>query len=106
MKFHRYWGEDSKPESQSNPNALSSLLQKIDERRKNKRKIQDSGEIKEAIQTKQEKPSTDEQTPTKKPKLDSPEVEASSERPDPENFTILKNLDFKRIQKVNIIIFV
>ncbi|XP_065217611.1 probable ATP-dependent RNA helicase Dbp73D [Planococcus citri] len=99
-QINRYWGEDPKPEAQSNPNALSSLLQKIEERKKYKRKIQDRNETKEVIQVTPESTPVTEEPPAKKLKSNESKIESSSEPNEPENFTILKNLDFKKIQKI------
>lgn len=84
---------------------MSSLLQKIEERRKIKSRIPDSREAKGTIFDETEKPAPKDEPPVKKPKLDDVSEQEKTENEkasaNPENFTIIRNVEFKKIQKVN-----
>lgn len=83
---------------------MNSLLQKIEERRKNKKIVQKSHEIQQQPRDEPQAPIISEEPSVKKQKLNDQveeekinDVKAIAES---ENFTIIKSLDFKKVQKV------
>lgn len=101
-----YWNDDREPKKNTSALQLQNLLSKIEERRKNKQVITFVNELKPVSSTEAKKRTGDlpnDDRPCKLLKSDvvsgnSTDIQSDTNTVD--NFTIIKNLDFKKTQKI------